>query len=121
MESVPLAAGQHPGRPLGEIVRRFMKWSNNHIGESLVKGLGAHRGSAPAGWNDGVAALRAELARNGIAVDERGLTIPHPGIASRNFVLLPLRDIAPDFEIPGLGRVRDLPVSDSEPRISKIA
>ena len=61
------------------------------------------------------------LAFNGIAVDEPGLTVPHPGIASRNFVLLPLRDIAPDFEIPGLGRVRDLPVSDSEPRISKIA
>jgi len=47
--------------------------------------------------------------------------VPHPGIASRNFVLLPLREIAPDLEIPGLGRVRDLPVNDSEPRISKIA
>jgi len=34
---------------------------------------------------------------------------------------LPLREIAPDFEIPGLGRVRDLPVNDSEPRISRIA
>jgi 2-amino-4-hydroxy-6-hydroxymethyldihydropteridine diphosphokinase len=61
------------------------------------------------------------LAYNGISIDEPGLSVPHPGIAARNFVLLPLREIAPDFHIPGLGRVRDLPVNDREPRISKIA
>jgi 2-amino-4-hydroxy-6-hydroxymethyldihydropteridine diphosphokinase len=61
------------------------------------------------------------LAYGAVSIDEPGLTVPHPGIASRNFVLLPLREIAPDFEIPGLGRVRDLPVNDSEPRITKIA
>jgi 2-amino-4-hydroxy-6-hydroxymethyldihydropteridine diphosphokinase len=61
------------------------------------------------------------LAYGGLSIDEPGLTVPHPGIASRNFVLLPLREIAPDFEIPGLGRVRNLPVDDSEPRISRIA
>src|SRR6185312_5139834 len=32
------------------------------------------------------------------------LTLPHPGIVERNFVLYPLADIAPDLEIPGLGR-----------------
>lgn len=61
------------------------------------------------------------LAFGRLSIDEPGLTVPHPGIASRNFVLLPLREIAPDFDIPGLGRVRDLPVNDSEPRISRIA
>ena len=61
------------------------------------------------------------LAYDGLSLDEPGLTLPHPGIAARNFVLLPLREIAPDFRIPGLGRVRDLPVNASEPRISRIA
>ncbi len=61
------------------------------------------------------------LAYGGLSIDEPGLTVPHPGIALRNFVLLPLREIAPDFDIPGLGRVRELPVNESEPRISKIA
>ena len=61
------------------------------------------------------------LAYGAVSIDEPCLTVPHPGIASRNFVLLPLREIAPDFEIPGLGRVRDLAVNDSEPRITKIA
>ena len=61
------------------------------------------------------------LAYDGLVLEDPDLTVPHPGIAARNFVLLPLREIAPDFEIPGLGRVRDLPVDDREPRISKIA
>jgi len=36
------------------------------------------------------------------------LELPHPGIGERNFVLLPLADIAPDLDIPGLGRVAEL-------------
>jgi len=36
------------------------------------------------------------------------LTLPHAGIAQRDFVLYPLADIAPDLEVPGLGRVRQL-------------
>jgi len=33
------------------------------------------------------------------------LTLPHPGIAERDFVLYPLGDIAPDLEVPGHARV----------------
>jgi 2-amino-4-hydroxy-6-hydroxymethyldihydropteridine diphosphokinase len=36
------------------------------------------------------------------------LTLPHPGVVERNFVLYPLADIAPDLEVPGLGRVAEL-------------
>ena len=36
------------------------------------------------------------------------LTLPHPGIVERNFVLYPLADIAPELDLPGLGRVAEL-------------
>jgi 2-amino-4-hydroxy-6-hydroxymethyldihydropteridine diphosphokinase len=36
------------------------------------------------------------------------LTVPHPGIVERNFVLYPLAEVAPDLIVPGLGRVADL-------------
>ncbi|MFZ9967268.1 MAG: 2-amino-4-hydroxy-6-hydroxymethyldihydropteridine diphosphokinase [Steroidobacteraceae bacterium] len=37
-----------------------------------------------------------------------GLTLPHPGLPVRDFVLYPLADIAPELWVPGLGRVRHL-------------
>jgi 2-amino-4-hydroxy-6-hydroxymethyldihydropteridine diphosphokinase len=42
------------------------------------------------------------------AIDEPGLTVPHPGVSTRNFVLYPLADIAPTIKIPTLGLVLDL-------------
>lgn len=44
----------------------------------------------------------------GRAIDDERLTLPHPHIADRAFVLLPLHDVAPDLEISGRGRVADL-------------
>jgi 2-amino-4-hydroxy-6-hydroxymethyldihydropteridine diphosphokinase len=44
---------------------------------------------------------------DGVAVAQPGLTLPHPEIARRNFVLAPLAQIAPDLDIPGVGRVAD--------------
>lgn len=41
-------------------------------------------------------------------LDDADLTLPHPGLAERNFVIYPLADIAPDIEIPGLGPLSQL-------------
>ena len=54
-------------------------------------------------------------------IDEPGLKVPHPGIAERNFVLLPLLEIEPDLKIPGLGPIADIPVNREEPRIVRFA
>ena len=40
--------------------------------------------------------------------DGAALSLPHPGIPQRDFVLYPLRDIAPDLVVPGLGTVNEL-------------
>lgn len=55
-----------------------------------------------------------------MVIDEQGLTIPHPGIAERNFVLLPLGEIAPDLVVPGLGRLADIEVNAGQPVISRV-
>jgi len=43
-----------------------------------------------------------------LALHEPGLTIPHPRMHERAFVLLPLAEIAPDTVVPGHGRIADL-------------
>jgi 2-amino-4-hydroxy-6-hydroxymethyldihydropteridine diphosphokinase len=41
-------------------------------------------------------------------ISESDLVVPHRGLPERNFVLYPLRDIAPDLHVPGHGRVSQL-------------
>jgi 2-amino-4-hydroxy-6-hydroxymethyldihydropteridine diphosphokinase len=36
------------------------------------------------------------------------LQLPHPGLALRNFVLYPLRELAPELQVPGSGRIAEL-------------
>lgn len=50
------------------------------------------------------------------------LTLPHPRIVERNFVLLPWNEITPHFRVPGLASVADLAakVSRTEPRIDRL-
>lgn len=36
------------------------------------------------------------------------LTVPHPGLTERAFVMYPLADCAPELVIPGKGRLKDL-------------
>jgi 2-amino-4-hydroxy-6-hydroxymethyldihydropteridine diphosphokinase len=41
-------------------------------------------------------------------ISESDLTVPHRGLPERNFVLYPLRDIAPELLVAGHGRVSQL-------------
>lgn len=41
-------------------------------------------------------------------LERPGLTLPHPGIVQRNFVLYPLLEMAPELNVPGCGRVAEL-------------
>ena len=43
-----------------------------------------------------------------VVVDEPGLTVPHPHLHERRFVLEPLAELDADLVVPGLGRVADL-------------
>lgn len=54
-----------------------------------------------------------------LVMDTKELTIPHPRMAERAFVLLPLDAIEPDFTVPGIGRcvhelAKALPASETD-------
>lgn len=48
------------------------------------------------------------LALGDFTSDDPDVTIPHPRLAERAFVLVPWAQIDPTFQVPGLGLVRDL-------------
>jgi 2-amino-4-hydroxy-6-hydroxymethyldihydropteridine diphosphokinase len=79
------------------------------------------RGREPGGVRWGPRVLDLDLlVYSDAVVNEPDLTLPHPGIAERNFVLLPLSELAPDLHVPGLGRLAGIPVNSNEPRIERI-
>lgn len=82
----------------------------------LSTGLGAHElldalqaierraGRDRGGPRWGPRVLDLDLLLHGdLQCDDERLTLPHPGIAERPFVVVPLAEIDPALEIPGLG------------------
>lgn len=53
-------------------------------------------------------------------INENNLTVPHPHIASRGFVLYPLLEVEPLIEIPGLGAASNLLERLDAPRPPRI-
>jgi len=74
-----------------------------------LKGIEASMGRASPTVRWGPRRIDLDLLVHGNAqINEDGLTVPHPGVPSRNFVLYPLLDIAPELIVPGHGPVISL-------------
>jgi D-alanyl-D-alanine carboxypeptidase/D-alanyl-D-alanine-endopeptidase (penicillin-binding protein 4) len=90
------------GAPLSDVLRRFLKFSNNQIGEALVKALGARATGRPGSWQNGLAAMRAELESAGlplagsVLLDGSGLS--HENRASPRLLVAALRTARESFE-----------------------
>ncbi|MFL6549636.1 MAG: 2-amino-4-hydroxy-6-hydroxymethyldihydropteridine diphosphokinase [Povalibacter sp.] len=54
-------------------------------------------------------------------MNETDLTVPHPGVPVRNFVLYPLQDIAADLNVPGQGSVAQLAARVSDAGLVSIS
>lgn len=56
-----------------------------------------------------------------VQLHEHGLTLPHPQMHLRAFVLQPLLEIEPDCAIPNIGIARDALENCKEQRLAKLA
>ena len=82
----------------------------------LMQGIESDHGRVRDGQRWGSRTLDLDLLVFGQSkINEPQLTVPHTGIAARNFVLLPFAEIAPDVVVPGLGSVSTLAQKFSEP------
>ena len=71
---------------------------------AALQGLEADAGRDRNGRRWGARPLDLDLLVYGDReIEEAALTVPHPGLASRAFVLHPLAEIAPALSVPGLG------------------
>lgn len=66
-----------------------------------------HGRERPVHWGPRILDLDL-LLYDGAVIASAVLTVPHPRMAERPFVLVPLAEIAPDVEVPGAGRVSAL-------------
>lgn len=53
-------------------------------------------------------------------INNARLTVPHPGITERSFVLIPLLELDPDLHVPGLGLARGFRQSVADYDLKKI-
>ena len=60
------------------------------------------------------------LTFEGVSQNDAELTLPHPRIIERSFVLLPLLEIAPNFFLPNIGELKSYLPQVTNQRIEKL-
>lgn len=104
-------------------VTAFMTGLDGHALLDCLQAVEKARGRTRSGERWGPRTLDLDLLVLGrVTLDEPELRLPHPRIHERNFVLLPLAEIAPHMRVPGRGSVLRLlaAVAGSEPRIERL-
>jgi 2-amino-4-hydroxy-6-hydroxymethyldihydropteridine diphosphokinase len=85
---------------------------------NALQALEGRHGRVRGGVRWGPRNLDLDLLLYGNAIiDAPDLQVPHPGLPERGFVLYPLADIAPDFDVPGHGPVKQLLARCAQARI----
>ncbi len=73
---------------------------------AIERRFGRDRSLAAVRWGPRILDLDLLLYADHV-LETAGLTLPHPHLHERAFVLVPLVEIAPDVQLPGIGLARD--------------
>ncbi|MGH0028584.1 MAG: D-alanyl-D-alanine carboxypeptidase/D-alanyl-D-alanine endopeptidase [Myxococcota bacterium] len=91
------------GKPLSQVVRLFMKYSNNQMGEALLKTLGARETGGAGTWPSGAAVVQARLEALGLPtaglVLRDGSGLSYENRVTPRLLVAALRHGAGDFAI----------------------
>jgi len=102
-EAVGLVSQSLFTNAVGEVETDLQPYELLHLLLAVEKEHGRRRDDAALGYQDRT--LDLDLLYFGATVDcTPGLTLPHPRLTDRLFVLVPLAEIAPDFQDPVTGR-----------------
>jgi 2-amino-4-hydroxy-6-hydroxymethyldihydropteridine diphosphokinase len=89
---------------------------------SLLKSLEQAQGRVPGGLRNGPRCIDLDILLYGLAVIALpALTVPHPRLEERAFVLYPLAEIAPDLLLPTGRAVADLKAACDPQGIARVA
>lgn len=79
-------------------------------------------GRAPGGIHHGPRPIDIDLLLlDGTRLSSERLTLPHPEVGGRRFVLVPLLELDPDLVVPGIGRLADALTALGEGQAVKLA
>lgn len=79
----------------------------------VLKELERRLGRTPGGPPNGPRSIDCDLLLyGGCVIGEPDLVVPHPRLRERAFVLIPLAELAPDWEVPSSGGVPAVTVAD---------
>jgi 2-amino-4-hydroxy-6-hydroxymethyldihydropteridine diphosphokinase len=89
--------------------------------DTTLRELESRHGRRRDGTRWGPRSLDLDLLLYGdVLLDTPELTLPHPGLPERAFVLYPLYDIAPLLVVPGKGTVTELRARLGSPKIARL-
>ena len=117
-QSAPLeATGDDYINAVIEIETQLSPYGLLHVCQAVEQEFGRERPYANAPRTIDLDILSFE----GVSQTDTELTIPHPRIIERSFVLLPLLEIAPDFFLPNWGELKAYLPKVADQRIEKLA
>ena len=109
------------GEPFYNLVAAFVSQTSPNAIIAILRDIETRQGRVRTDERFGPRTLDLDLLLYGAeAIHSAALTVPHPRLHERAFVLYPLSELEPDLVIPGHGPLRELLAGCAGQRVQKM-